>query len=620
MNERNIINFLALLFVVIGTIAFGSTVFSVTRIDQELDHAQGSHAASLNHLLALKEDFADSVQESFAYVVSGEIEEKQEAIAIQSGLAARLHEAQHALAHGHAGGAEHTRYEGLEQQLPELQQAAAAMYAEYEATGGVSGGTFHAYEAKVDAIGTSLDQLIATAQADADRAREQTVAAVAAAEWLVLGQGAAVIIVVLVAAFIASRVLRRVFESRAQALDDIKIHRQAIESAPLGITFADAQRPHLPLVYTNATFEEMTGFRARDGVATDSSDDSIMAKVQAAVQAGQEVQTRIEGVGPTGERFTADLTVTPVHDEEGELVRFVVIVQDVTERLDLEAQLRQSQKMDAVGQLAGGIAHDFNNYLTVINGTASLLAEGYVDDAEQCGREILEAGERSADLTRQILAFARKQILAPQPHDLNQIVRAIVPLMRKTVREDLALQTDFTTHAVTASVDRSQVEQVITNLVLNARDATQPGGTVTISTAMTELPEGHTRAGRWATLAVTDNGTGIDPSIRETLFEPFVTTKGSGEGTGLGLSTVYGIAEQSGGWITSPRSTTHPSPRRRPDIRHRTRALARCSWSRTTPWCAPSCPRRCVAWGTRSSRRSTAPARWRSSGSGPTST
>jgi signal transduction histidine kinase len=215
---------------------------------------------------------------------------------------------------------------------------------------------------------------------------------------------------------------------------------------------------------------------------------------------------------------------------------------------DAQTQLVQSQKMEAVGRLAGGVAHDFNNLLTIITGRSELLLRALpADHPRRRDMElILQTAERAATLTAQLLAFSRKQILQPQALDLNAVVLRIAPMLRRLIGEDVELVTELEPALGSVRADPGQVEQVVMNLAVNARDAMPRGGRLRIRTATVAEEE---PGGRWARLEVADTGTGMSAETRARIFEPFFTTKGPGEGTGLGLSMVYGIVEQSGGRI-----------------------------------------------------------------------
>jgi signal transduction histidine kinase len=235
----------------------------------------------------------------------------------------------------------------------------------------------------------------------------------------------------------------------------------------------------------------------------------------------------------------------------------LVLARDVTTRRHLEEQLRQSQKMEAVGRLAGGVAHDFNNLLTAILGYCQLLERQLADQEslQSDVQEIRRAGERAASLTQQLLAFSRKQVLRAALVDVNVLVADLEKMLRRMIGEDIELVTVLRDDAALVRADPNQFEQVILNLAVNARDAMPQGGRLTIETACVELDDAYAREhlpalpGRYVMLAVTDTGAGIDAETRTHLFEPFFTTKGVGRGTGLGLATVYGIVKQFGGYI-----------------------------------------------------------------------
>jgi CheY-like chemotaxis protein len=214
--------------------------------------------------------------------------------------------------------------------------------------------------------------------------------------------------------------------------------------------------------------------------------------------------------------------------------------------------------MEGIGRLAGGIAHDFNNLLTAIQGHAQFLIEDLIADHPSRGdaEEIKRAADRAATLTRQLLAFSRRQVLQPQILDLNAIIRDMNKMLRRVIREDIALVTDLATGAWPVFADAGQIEQVLMNLVVNARDAMPDGGVLTVETRNVEVGEGFMgsggviNAGRYVAIIVSDTGIGMDADTRSRIFEPFFTTKPEGQGTGLGLATVYGIIRQSGGNIS----------------------------------------------------------------------
>jgi two-component system cell cycle sensor histidine kinase/response regulator CckA len=248
---------------------------------------------------------------------------------------------------------------------------------------------------------------------------------------------------------------------------------------------------------------------------------------------------------------------TLLRDGAGTITGTLSSGEDITERKHLEQQLRKSQKMEAIGQLAGGIAHDFNNLLSVILGYSEILLESTQLDLKthsQC-EEIRKAGERAASLTRQLLAFSRQQVLAPKILNLNAVVVETEKMLRRLIGEHIDLQTTLDPMLGTVKADPGQIGQVIINLVVNARDAMPEGGKLLIETSNAELDDGYAllhpplSAGRYVVLTVSDSGIGMDEETQIHIFEPFFTTKEIGKGTGLGLSTVYGVVNQSGGFV-----------------------------------------------------------------------
>mgnify|MGYP000868547315 CR=1 FL=1 len=272
-------------------------------------------------------------------------------------------------------------------------------------------------------------------------------------------------------------------------------------------------------------------------------------------------ERRIIGVGRVvngrrkdGSTFPLELSVGEAAGADGPV--FTGFLRDLTSRHRMEEELRQAQKMEAVGQLTGGIAHDFNNLLTVISGNLEML-EGRLRDPAQREllREAQEAADEGAKLTGQLLAFGRRQALNPKLADVGQLVSSFLGLLRRTLGETVELRTVVTGSSHTALVDASQLQNALLNLALNARDAMPGGGRLTVEVSDTYLDRdyaqmyGEVRVGRYVMVTVTDTGAGMSPEVRQRAFEPFFTTKGVGAGTGLGLSMVYGFAKQSGGHV-----------------------------------------------------------------------
>jgi PAS domain S-box-containing protein len=258
-------------------------------------------------------------------------------------------------------------------------------------------------------------------------------------------------------------------------------------------------------------------------------------------------------------RIHVALTLSPIKDSDGKVVGVSSVARDISESKRMEEMLRQAQKMEAVGQLAGGVAHDFNNLLGVILGYAELLLDNLSPNDSQRKKieEIQKAGNRAVLLTRQLLAFSRKQVLQATVLDLNAVVVGTEKLLQRLIGEDIELLVVLSPELYCVKADLGQIEQIIMNLAVNARDAMPGGGKLTIETANVEFDEEYaalhacTRSGPHVMLAVTDNGCGMDAKTKAHIFEPFFTTKEFGKGTGLGLSTVYGIVTQSGGsvWV-----------------------------------------------------------------------
>ena len=341
-----------------------------------------------------------------------------------------------------------------------------------------------------------------------------------------------------------------------------------------GVWFARAQPPQV--LYVNPAFERIWGLPAeqfyenpklwRDCIHPDDRRSVTEAyDAELSNPTGHDLQRLYRIVRPGGQlRWIQDRMVIH-HTPTGEVDSLSGITEDITDARELEAQLRQAQKMDAVGRLAGGVAHDFNNVMTVILGYSAVLLQELSQDstARHFVQEILRAGERCAALTSQLLAFSRKQMLHPVSLDLHHVVRDLMGLLKGLIGEHIAvvLRLDATPRWV--KVDAVQLEQVLLNLAVNARDAMPHGGTLTIDTAQVNSDQvrgcgqGPRIARTYVRLRVHDTGSGIDPEAKLKIFEPFFTTKPLGQGTGLGLSTVYGIVHQSGGTIEVESAVGH---------------------------------------------------------------
>jgi PAS domain S-box-containing protein len=316
----------------------------------------------------------------------------------------------------------------------------------------------------------------------------------------------------------------------------------------------------------NQMFTQLLGFASIDeALATPAVELYADPSERIRIMAELKSQRRIAGRETSFRRHDDGREVSTLvnafgeFDATGELRRLTGFILDRSAQKDLEEQLRQSQRLEAVGQLAGGIAHDFNNLLTVIIGCADLMAmdgdrpavEGDHDPLE----ELTNAARRAASLTQQLLAFSRRQILQPRMVSLNDSLRAVHTMLRRLVRENVMIVMNIDPRIARVRVDPGQIDQVIVNLVLNSAYAMPDGGTITLSTTNIEIAEGdsglrpYVHPGSYIGLVVRDTGSGMDEGTRARAFEPFFTTKPLGKGTGLGLSTVYGIIKQSGGYV-----------------------------------------------------------------------
>jgi two-component system, cell cycle sensor histidine kinase and response regulator CckA len=345
---------------------------------------------------------------------------------------------------------------------------------------------------------------------------------------------------------------------RRHAEEASRLKDQAIASSLTGIAMADAASK---IIYANREFLALWGYASDADVLGRSLweflESSSAAQISEVVGGGGAYQGEIAGKRADGTRMDLNVSVQALISPHGEPVNIVASIADVTERKRLEAQLIHSQKIESVGRLAGGIAHDFNNLLTVISGGLELtLEESSPNDRT---RDYLlaaaDAARSAAGLTRQLLAFSRKEIIAPKVLDLNEVIRRIEKMILRLLGEDIALVTVCAEGLAPIRFDPGQVEQIILNLGVNARDAMASGGRLTIETSNVHLDEEYAerhvdvQPGEYVLLAVSDDGAGMTEDVRAHLFEPFFTTKAAGKGTGLGLAMVYGAVRQNGGRI-----------------------------------------------------------------------
>ena len=336
-------------------------------------------------------------------------------------------------------------------------------------------------------------------------------------------------------------------------------YRSLIQNAPYGICRASAEGR---LLDVNPALVEMLGYaseaelRGLDLVAQVFADPAHARQIlQEAEDRNRDAET--DWKKRDGTSIRVRLSVRLLRAAESPSVYYGLVAENITERRALETQLRQAVKMEAIGRLVGGVAHDFNNILMVIKGHSELLLDRVGSDqwAHQKVEQVQRAADRAAALTRQLLAFSRMQLLQPRVVDLNVVVSEMGRLLPRLIGEDIDLALRLAADLGRVKADQTQIEQVILNLAVNARDAMPDGGKLVIETSNVELDEGYARrhpplaAGHYALLAVTDNGIGMDAETQARIFEPFFTTKEKGKGTGLGLATVYGVVKQSGGYI-----------------------------------------------------------------------
>ena len=349
----------------------------------------------------------------------------------------------------------------------------------------------------------------------------------------------------------------------AEALVEVGRLRAVIDAMPVMINAKDAESRYLFMNRFQAT---LYGVSEQDAVGKTSAEmlggeygAYTAALDRQVIDTGQPLP-HFEETYPDahGVVHTWLTTKVPLRDAGGRVAGVATIALDVTEHKRLEEQLRQSQKMEAIGQLAAGVAHDFNNLLTVIAGRATLVLQRFSpDDPSRRAIQLIEqTANRAAALTQQLLAFSRKQVHQPKVLDLNAIVTGMEPMLQRLLGETIDLVTAPGPALGRVRADPGQVEQVILNLVVNARDAMLSGGQLTIETVNVELDNAFTRhhpgarTGPFAMFGVSDTGVGMDAKTQARIFEPFFTTKGPGKGTGLGLATVYGIVKQHGGYVS----------------------------------------------------------------------
>ncbi|MBL9087500.1 MAG: PAS domain S-box protein [Planctomycetia bacterium] len=343
---------------------------------------------------------------------------------------------------------------------------------------------------------------------------------------------------------------------------------RAVEQSPVSIVVTNRAGV---IEYVNPHFCRASGYEAHEALGANPrilksgrTPPEVYGDFWRTVLAGRTWRGELVNRRKDGTEFTELATIAPVHDASGAITHFVAVKEDLTDRRAMEARATsaearflQAQKLEAVGQLAGGVAHDFNNLLCVILGYGQMVATSLGRGHPEAGKieQVIAAGKRAESLTRQLLAFSRRQVLQPRVVDLHEVVRGFEKMLRRLIGEDVELRTRFGADAPVVLVDPGQLEQVLLNLTVNARDAMPHGGHVTIGTRSVDVVGGLeiggevVEPGPWLVLSVEDDGTGMDRATLARIFEPFFTTKPAGQGTGLGLPTVHGIVRQSGGHV-----------------------------------------------------------------------
>jgi two-component system cell cycle sensor histidine kinase/response regulator CckA len=348
---------------------------------------------------------------------------------------------------------------------------------------------------------------------------------------------------------------------RKLADDELRKLSIAVQQSPVSIVITDSEGR---IEYVNYRFSEVTGYDFKEVLGKNlrflksgEHPHEFYETMLRTINAGKKWTGEICNKKKDGSLFWESVVISPIKNEKGKITNYIEIKENITEKKYLEEQLRQSQKMEAIGRFAGGIAHDFNNMMTAVIGFSDYLLSSRRDDDALVSiiEQIKTAGQRAASLTQQLLAFSRRQVMETQLIDLQLIIGNMEQMLKQLIGEDIILNITFDKKPSIIKSDHSQVEQIIMNLVINARDAMPEGGELIIEIETTVLDEDYCKewidieAGTYVVLSITDTGCGIDKETLSHIYEPFYTTKEIGKGTGLGLSTVYGIVKQSGGHV-----------------------------------------------------------------------
>lgn len=343
----------------------------------------------------------------------------------------------------------------------------------------------------------------------------------------------------------------------------LHVQSMALDAAANAIVITD---PDGYIEWANKAFTELSGYtldearglRPGDVVQSGHQDDEFYQALWDTILSGKVWQGRVINRRKDGQLRSEEMTITPVRDRSGNIINFIAVKQDITERLMLEDQLRRTQRLEAIGQLTGGIAHDFNNLLTVVMGNGELLADALTNQPrlKSLAEMVVQGAQRGSDLTHRLLAFARKQPLDPAAVDINDLIARLDQMLVRVLGEDIEIRFIPGEDLWPALIDAGQLEDALLNLAINARDAMSEGGRLTIETRNAELDQDYAdrhsevSPGHYVMVAVSDTGCGIPRELFDRVFEPFFSTKEKGRGSGLGLPMVYGFIKQSGGHVS----------------------------------------------------------------------
>ncbi len=357
-----------------------------------------------------------------------------------------------------------------------------------------------------------------------------------------------------------------------KAESTLRLRDRALEAIGEGIMITDAAEFDNPVIYVNPAFERLTGYTKEEAVGRNArflqgadTDAETIHTIRGSVEEEATFRGSILNYRKDGTSFWNGLSISPIRDPNGTTSHFVGILSDETEQIQMASQLRQAQKMEALGHLTGGVAHDFNNLLAVILGNSEILHDEITDPELKATAElVMTTAEKGADLTQHLLAFGRRQALHPESLDLGEVIGTLSDMLSRTLGTHITFETRSTTDRP-AYVDRGLFESAVLNLVLNARDAMTNGGVLSIETALVQSGPGlagDVVPGDYIQVTVKDTGVGMERDVLERAFDPFFTTKGVGKGSGMGLSMVYGFAKQSGGHVNieSQPGTRHLGP------------------------------------------------------------